>query len=58
MKYTKLNLKKKTKEELIKIILQFQHNIDNLEMLNLNIEEGKSYTKVIADGSKGMVRGD
>lgn len=57
MKYMKAKLKKKTKKELIEIILQFRHNI-NIEMINLNIEEGKPYTKVIADSTKGMIRGE
>ena len=49
MKYTKTELKNKSKEELIKIILKQQNKI----------HESFTYfqNRIIADGTKGMQRG-
>lgn len=55
MNYTRIKLKKKTKEELIRIILLFQ-KINQTPKQTDQIVDVKSYT-VVADGTKGMQRG-
>lgn len=52
MKYTKLNLKTKTKKQLINIIIRLQ----NKKTTRINLSN--AFWNVVADGTQGMKRGE